>query len=55
MTIADRGEAIPVYLRDDCGILLIRPEGVKLPPARMFDETCGLGNPRSRSAGSPGS
>lgn len=42
-TVADGGETIPFYLQDDCGVVLIRPEGAKLEPAVMFDETCDLG------------
>ena len=44
-TVADGGEMTPFYLRDDCGVVLIRPEGAKVEPAGMFDETCGPGDP----------
>jgi hypothetical protein len=44
-TVASGGEMIPFYLQDDCGVVLIRPEGAKLEPATMFNETVGEGDP----------
>jgi hypothetical protein len=44
-TVADGGEVIPFYLQDDCGVILIRPDGAKLEPAEMFDETAGQSDP----------
>ncbi len=44
-TVADGGEMIPFFLQDDCGVILVRPEGAKLEPAGLFDETCGRGDP----------
>ncbi len=44
-TVAEGGEAIPFFLQDDCGVVLIRPEGAKLEPAEMFSEHVGLGDP----------
>jgi hypothetical protein len=44
-TVASGGEMIPFYLRDDCGVVLIRPEGAKVEPRTLFDETCGRGDP----------
>ncbi len=32
-TVAHGGETIPFYLQDDCGVILIRPEGAKLEPS----------------------
>lgn len=43
--VASGGEMIPFYLQDDCGVILIRPEGAKLEPVTMFDETVSLGDP----------
>ena len=43
--ITDGSEMIPFYLRDDCGVVLIRPEGADLEPADMFDQTCGRDDP----------
>lgn len=39
------GETSPFYLQDDCGVILIQPEGAKLEPLKMFDESCSLGDP----------
>ncbi|MGA2618038.1 MAG: LemA family protein [Thermoguttaceae bacterium] len=44
-TVAQGGEEIPFYLQDDCGVVLVRGEGAKLEPLKLFDETCGRGNP----------
>ena len=44
-TVASGGEEIPFFLQDDCGVILIRPEGAKIEPATIFDETCGPGDP----------
>ena len=44
-TVANGGEMIPFYLKDDCGFILVRPQGAKLEPVRMLDETCGPGDP----------
>lgn len=43
-TVANGGEQIGFYLRDDCGVLLVRPEGAKVEPQTVFDETCGRGD-----------
>ena len=39
--VDDGGEMIPFYLKDDCGVVLIRPEGATVEPLAMFAETCG--------------
>lgn len=44
-TVADGGEMIPFYLQDDCGVVLVQPEGANVEPLKIFDETCGLGDP----------
>ena len=43
--VADGGEMIPFYLQDDCGVILVRPEGAKIEPVEVLDETCSPGNP----------
>ena len=43
-TVASGGEMIPFYLQDDCGVVLIRPEGAKLEPGTIFDDTVGQGD-----------
>jgi hypothetical protein len=42
-TVASGGEQIGFCLRDDCGVLQVRPEGAKIEPQEVFDETCGRG------------
>ena len=39
-TVADGGAAIPFYLQDDCSVMLVRPDGAKIEPLTIFDETC---------------
>ena len=40
-TVASGGESIPFYLRDETGVLLVRPEGAKLESEAWFKETVG--------------
>ncbi len=44
-TVADDSERIPFYLQDDCGMVLVRPEGATIEPLKIFDETCTPLNP----------
>jgi hypothetical protein len=44
-TVAESGEMIPFFLRDDTGVIRVRPEGAKIEPVALFSETCGTGNP----------
>jgi hypothetical protein len=44
-TVADGGAMTAFYVEDDCGVILVRPEGAKLEPETLFDETCGRGDP----------
>src|SRR4051812_22030919 len=44
-TIAQGGELGPFYLQDDCGFLLVRPEGSKIEPLSVFNRTCGTSDP----------
>ncbi|MEW6252036.1 MAG: LemA family protein [Planctomycetota bacterium] len=44
-TVASGGDQTPFYLRDDTGVLLIRPDGAKVEPAEVFDTTCGRSDP----------
>ncbi len=53
-TVASGGEMIPFYLEDDCGVILIRPEGAKLETVEMFDETVGRGDPLYYAKGPAG-
>jgi len=45
MRVDDGGETIPFYLQDDCGLVLVRPDGAKIEPLTIFDKTCGPGDP----------
>jgi hypothetical protein len=42
-TVAQGGETIPFYLKDDTGVVLVRPEGAKLETDTFFSETVGRG------------
>ena len=44
-TVAQGGEQVPFYLQDDCGIILVHPEGAKVEPKQVFDHTCGRSEP----------
>jgi len=44
-TVAQGGETIPFYLRDDCGVIRIQPDGAKIEPPLLLSETCTPGNP----------
>lgn len=39
------GEMIPFYLQDDCGVILVRPDGAKIEPLTIFDTICTPLNP----------
>ncbi len=40
-TVASGGEMQPFYLRDETGVLRVIPDGAKLEPVKVFDQTCG--------------
>ena len=44
-TVAQGGEEIPFYLKDDCGVIRVQPQGAKLEPQTVFDRTVGRGDP----------
>jgi hypothetical protein len=44
-TIAEGGEETPFYLQDDCGVILVHPEGAKIEPKQVFSHTCGRLDP----------
>jgi hypothetical protein len=44
-TVASGGEMIPFYLQDDCGVILVQPEGAELEVLTTFNETCTRLNP----------
>lgn len=44
-TVANGGEMLPFYLKDDCGAVQVVPQGAELELAEMFNETCGRTEP----------
>ncbi|MCP5520114.1 MAG: LemA family protein [Verrucomicrobiales bacterium] len=44
-TVDQGGEAIPFYLQDDEGVVRVIPEGAKIEPTVVFQETCGRMDP----------
>ncbi len=45
-TVDSGGESLDAfYLKDDCGYVLVRPEGAEVEPAPVFNETCGRSDP----------
>lgn len=53
-TVASGADLADFYLRDDEGVLLVRPEGAKLEPATVFSETCGPADPLYYAKGPAG-
>jgi len=39
-SVGGGGEQTPFYLLDDCGAVLVRPDGAKIEPLTVFSETC---------------
>ena len=54
-TVAENTQMTPFYLKDDCGLLLIRPDGAKKEPKVVFEESCGRSNPLYYGKGPSGS
>ncbi|MEO5961221.1 MAG: GIDE domain-containing protein, partial [Opitutaceae bacterium] len=52
-TVAQGSETQAFYLRDDTGVILIRPEGAKLEPLTVFDETVSRGHALYYAKGPP--
>jgi hypothetical protein len=44
-TVDSGGEQVPFYLRDDCGSVLVLPEGAKIEPVAIMSEQCGPSHP----------
>jgi len=53
-TIASGGAQIPFYLRDETGVLLIRPEGASIEPLQTVEFTCGPDHPSYYGKGPAG-
>src|SRR5882672_2902928 len=41
--VAEGGEMLPFYLRDDTGVLRVDPRGAEIEATTFFDDTCGRG------------
>ena len=44
-TVAQGGEQTRFYLKDDLGVVRVQPEGAKIEPVTIFNQTCGRGDP----------
>jgi len=44
-TVATGGEQTSFYLKDDLGVVQVRPEGAKIEPVAVFSRTCGRADP----------
>ena len=44
-TLASGGDSQPFYLRDNTGVVLVRPEGADVRGISVFNQYCGRGNP----------
>jgi hypothetical protein len=44
-TVADGGEMIRFYLRDDTGVIRVDPQGAKIEPVVTFEDECDDGDP----------
>jgi hypothetical protein len=44
-TVASGGEQTSFYLKDDLGVVLVRPEGAKIEPVMIFAKTCDRSDP----------
>ena len=53
-TVANGSETSPFYLQDDCGSLLVRPEGAKIEPVTIFEKTCRPSDPLYYARGPAG-
>lgn len=53
-TVANGGETIPFYLRDDTGVVLIRPDGARLETCPLFSETVSRGDALYYAKAPPG-
>jgi hypothetical protein len=52
-TVAQGGETSDFYLQDDTGTVLVRPEGAKIEPAGLYDQTCDRSQPLYYEKGPP--
>jgi lipoprotein NlpI len=53
-TVAGGGQGGPFYVRDDCGVILVRPDGATIEPLELVKQTCGRNDPLYYGKGPPG-
>ena len=44
-TVGEGGQETPFYLQDDCGVILVHPDGAKIEPAQLLSHYCGRSDP----------
>lgn len=44
-TVAQGGDAMPFYLKDDAGIIQVRPDGADIEAQQVFNQTCTRSDP----------
>jgi hypothetical protein len=44
-TVANGGDAQPFYLKDEEGVVLVRPDRAKIEAVRVFEQACGRADP----------
>jgi hypothetical protein len=44
-TVSSDAHIIPFYLKDDSGVILVRPQGAKIEPVQVFSRQCTKGDP----------
>ncbi len=52
-TVADGGEHILFYLRDDCGVIRVNPENAEIQPLEILSVVCGRSDPLYYGKGPP--
>ncbi len=53
-TVAQGSESTDFYLKDDCGVILVRPEGARIEPESIFRQTCSPSDPMYYGKGPAG-
>jgi hypothetical protein len=53
-TVANGGEMIPFFLRDDTGVIAVNPENAKIEPVTLLEAVCTPGDPLYYGKGPPG-
>lgn len=53
-TVGTGDDAQPFYLKDEHGVVLVRPDGAKIEPKRVFEKSCGRSDPLYYAKGPAG-